>query len=299
MTGRARAPMAHRDDDPGRAANRTASVPYRVRFDECGPDGLVRSSALLRYAQDVAWIHSERLGFDRDWYATRGLTWLVRAARVVVLRPVPLGTTLDVSTTVVGFRRVWARRRTDGHLPDGTPAYWAFTDWVIVDPRGLPTRVPAEFPARYGSLPGPFEPGRVTLAPTPSGASVWDGVVRPQDLDPLGHVNNAAYLDYLEEALLSAGSAAAAAVASLPRSIRIEYLVQAAPGAMVHGATWAEPSAGQDNDPDGGWAWRLTDDGGSDLARGRLGAVDDGSEDRDPHDAGRAGDGQRADGSNR
>ena len=31
------------------------SVPYRARFDECGANGLVRSSALLRYAQDLAW----------------------------------------------------------------------------------------------------------------------------------------------------------------------------------------------------------------------------------------------------
>lgn len=254
------------------AANRTATVPYRVRFDECGPDGLVRTSALLRYAQDVAWIHSERLGFDRDWYASRGLTWLVRAARVVVLADVPLGSTLDVSTTVTGFRKVWARRRTDGRLPDGTLAYWAHTDWVIVDGRGLPTRVPAEFPSVYGSLPGPFEPGRVTLPPTPRRASTHLGVVRPQDLDPLGHVNNAAYLDYLEEALLAAGADRAAAVVARPRTIRIEYLVQAAPRSVVRGRTWPEPAAG---DPSGAgsaeaWAWRLTDEAGTDLARGML-----------------------------
>ena len=249
------------------ASNRTATVAYRVRFDECAADGLARTSALLRYAQDVAWIHSERLGFDRDWYAARSLTWLVRAARVVVLRAIPLGTTLEVSTTVDGFRKVWARRRTDGRLADGTLAFWAHTDWVIVDARGLPTRVPAEFPAVYGELPGPFEPGRVALAPTPAGAAVHLGRVRPQDLDPLGHVNNAAYLDYLEEAMLAAGPGPAAAVAALPRTVRIEYLVQAAPGAVVTGSTW--PGEGG---PDVGtaWAWRLTDDAGADLARGTL-----------------------------
>ncbi len=41
---------------------RGVTIPYRVRFDECGPDGLARSSALLRYAQDVAWVHSEQHG---------------------------------------------------------------------------------------------------------------------------------------------------------------------------------------------------------------------------------------------
>ena len=54
------------------------SAPYRVRFDEAGPDGLLRTSVLLRYAQDVAWHHSTSRGFDRAWYAERGLAWLVR-----------------------------------------------------------------------------------------------------------------------------------------------------------------------------------------------------------------------------
>ncbi len=266
--------------DPARdpAANRTATVAYRVRFDECAADGLVRTSALLRYAQDVAWIHSERLGFDRAWYAARRLTWLVRAARLVVLRAVPLGTTLDVSTTVDGFRKVWARRRTDGRLADGTLAFWAHTDWVIVDARGRPTRVPAEFPAVYGTMPGPFEPGRVALPPTPPDAAVHRGRVRPQDLDPLGHVNNAAYLDYLEEALLDAGSSSAAAVAVVPRTVRVEYLVQAAPGAIVTGSTWpAEPAAGGKMT----WAWRLADDAGADLARGMLDGTGGSGDQRD------------------
>lgn len=36
----------------------TCSAPYRVRFDEAGPDGLLRTSVLLRLAQDLAWHHS-------------------------------------------------------------------------------------------------------------------------------------------------------------------------------------------------------------------------------------------------
>ena len=55
-------------------------APFRVRFDEAAPDGLVRTSALLRYAQDLAWQHSDAKGFDRVWYAGRDVTWLVRTA---------------------------------------------------------------------------------------------------------------------------------------------------------------------------------------------------------------------------
>ena len=48
----------------------------------------VRTSTLLRYAQDLASFHSAELGFDRAWYAERGLAWLARAAAVAVLAPI-------------------------------------------------------------------------------------------------------------------------------------------------------------------------------------------------------------------
>ena len=89
---------------------------YRVRFDEAGPDGRLRTSVLLRYAQDLAWFHSAARGFDRAWYAERGLAWLVRAAEVEVLAGRSRWATSSSGTTqVVGWRRVWARRRTDVH----------------------------------------------------------------------------------------------------------------------------------------------------------------------------------------
>src|SRR4029078_6036089 len=61
----------------------TASTPlvhearYRVRFDEAGPDGRLRTSGLMRYAQDLAWLHSTALGFGREWDAEGGPTSLV------------------------------------------------------------------------------------------------------------------------------------------------------------------------------------------------------------------------------
>lgn len=245
---------------------RGVAVDYRVRFDECGPDGIVRSSALLRYAQDVAWVHSERMGFDRAWYAERDLAWVVRAAELAILEPVSLGQTVTLSTAVIGFRKVWARRRTEGRLPDGRLVLWGHTDWVMTDVvRGLPGRVPPEFPGVFDVPPGPFEPGRVPLAPTPDEAVRHRSRVRPQDLDPMGHVNNAAYLDYLEEALHVVGDAARLAITGTPRRIRLEYLAPAAPSVALLGEAWPEPHDGAD-----GWAWRLTDDEGRELARARV-----------------------------
>jgi acyl-CoA thioesterase FadM len=250
------------EDDPGPVAGIT--VPYRVRFDECGPDGWVRSSALLRYAQDLAWIHSERLGFGREWYADRGLAWVVRAVELAILEPAGLGDTIELSTAVTGLRRVWARRRTDGRLADGRLALWCHTDWVMTDTvRGLPGRIPEEFPAAFAVPPAGFEPGRVPLPPTPPEPVRHRDRVRPHELDPMGHVNNAAYVDYLEETLAVAGDAAVPSIAGTPRRIRMEYLAPASPGVELLGEAWPDALLG-------GWAWRLSEAGGHELARARV-----------------------------
>src|SRR5215212_11566847 len=83
----------------------TWQTSYRVRFDEAGPDGHLRTSGFMRYAQDLACQHSADLGFGREWYAERGLTWLVRAAELRIAVAPEMGTTLTARTSIVGMRR--------------------------------------------------------------------------------------------------------------------------------------------------------------------------------------------------
>ncbi|HEY0442981.1 MAG TPA: acyl-ACP thioesterase domain-containing protein, partial [Candidatus Limnocylindrales bacterium] len=234
---------------------------YRVRFDESTPTGTVRTSALLRYAQDVAWIHSDALGFDRDWYAERSLTWLVRAAEVEVLRPIPMGSTLTATTEVVGHRKVWARRRGEFRLADGVLAATVITDWVMVDARGRPARVPGVIEARFPAPPMNEGLMRVELVETPPSAARRAFAVRPQELDPVGHANNGVYLDWLEESVLAADPSAAAALVALPRRYRLDYAGSAGAGAQLESVTW------QMGD---GWSYRLRTADGAELLRGRL-----------------------------
>ncbi|MGH6720053.1 MAG: acyl-CoA thioesterase [Alphaproteobacteria bacterium] len=162
-----------------------SSAPYRVRFDEAGPDGRLRTSVLLRYAQDVAWHHSTVRGFDRAWYAERGLAWLVRSAEVAVLSAVAVGSELVGTTRVVGWRRVWARRRTEFRDTVGSLAAWVQIDWVLLDIRGAPTRIPAEFEPVFGAAAGGLGLARVALTEPPADALQRQFTVRPQELDPM------------------------------------------------------------------------------------------------------------------
>jgi acyl-ACP thioesterase len=214
------------------------SAPYRVRFDEAAADGLLRTSGLLRYAQDLAWMHSVARGFDRRWYRERGLNWVVRAVDLGVAGSIPLGVTLEATTEVVGQRRVWARRLGTFRL-DGACVARVQTDWLLLDTANRPTRLPLEFEGAFAPLSAREPLGRVDLpvAPPETPRSVIR--VRPQELDPMRHVNNAVYLDWFEECV-ARWEPEAKDIGSIPRRVRMEYLGSAEPGAELVATTWRD-----------------------------------------------------------
>jgi acyl-CoA thioesterase FadM len=208
-------------------------VPVRIRFDEAGADGRARASAYLRYLQDAAWQHSEAAGFDRAWYAERGLGWLVRALELRLTGAARYGERVSVETTVVGWRRVWARRHSTVTGPDGAPIGTADIDWVLLTAAGRPVRVPREVEAFGPELPG-FEPLRVVPRPSPALTRTTSLVVRRSDVDPMGHLNNAAYLDVVDEALDEDG------ILDPPVTVRLEYLRPALPRMRLAVTTWRD-----------------------------------------------------------
>jgi acyl-CoA thioesterase FadM len=206
---------------------------YRVRFDEAGADGFLRPSGYLRFAQDVAWQHSEAAGYDRAWYAARRSHWLVRSVALRLLRPVTYGTRLDVSTEVVGWRRVLARRSTRFVDEVGDLCAEADTDWALLGPTGRPMSVPKAIVDEFA--PGAsFAPLRVVLGEPPAEAATSVVQVRDTDIDPMGHLNNAVYLDLVDAAMTSA----TLVVRPLQRAFELEYLRPASAGAVLSIATW-------------------------------------------------------------
>lgn len=234
-------------------------LPYRVRFDECGADGALRSSSHLRYAQELAWVHSDMARFDRHWYAEHGLMWLIRCLELEVMAPIGHGEPMRVSTEVVGFRRVWARRRSEFRgVEDERLRAVALTDWVLIGPKG-PITVPPEIQGRFDAPVVTFFPARVEAASAPHDARETRLTVRRHELDPLGHVNNAAYLDYLEEAVAGAGGTHD--VVAYPRRYRLEYLVSAEAAASLRALAWRVEL---------GWRFELRGIDGPAVLRGVL-----------------------------
>jgi hypothetical protein len=87
-------------------------------------------------------------------------------------------------------------------------------------------------------------------------------VARTSEIDPMAHVNNAAYLDWLDEAIGTIDGAGVSAVAAVPRTYRLEYLLPVAHGVAHVAAAWPTGA--------GGWAYRLARGDGIDALRGTL-----------------------------
>lgn len=252
-----RAPREGQGQPPTEPLRRLVA-PYHIRFDETNHRNVLRTSVYLAYVQDCAWQHSASLGFDPAWYAAHGLFWLARAVDLRVVREAATYETLAVSTEVTAMRRVWARRQSEVRDEAGELLATAEIDWVMTNARGVPSRIPAELLEVF-AVPATFEPQRVVLGPEPEDAVRLAEPVRRQDLDPMAHLNNTHYLDYLEEAVEAAGDEAS--LARTPRRYRLEYLAPAAPRTRPMGTTW--PTAE-------GRAYRLSAEDGSQLLRALL-----------------------------
>ncbi len=223
----------------------------RVRHDDLDAFGRVFSSAWLRHLAQVAIDASTDAGFDAAWYRAAGARWLVRRTTFSTARVVRADAALRVRTWVEDFRRVRSRRRYE--VADaGRPVLDAVTDWVFVDiASGRPRRVPAEMERRFG-LPAdagaPRTPWRAPDPPPAPGRSTYR--VRWSELDALGHMNNAAYLDLLVQGTLDvldgrgwpierlAGAGAAPWVAAGD----IEYLEEVRYGDRLETSTWFVPA---------------------------------------------------------
>ena len=233
--------------------------PYRVRFEESTDTETMRTAIYLAWAADIAWQHSTLLGFGRDWYSERSLFWLVRAVRLDVLRPIATYSEVIVSTQVVGYRRIAARRHTEVLDPSGELIAGIEIDWVMTNERGIPTRVPEEMLTFIADEAATFEMLKVALPATPPDAVALRFQVRRRDLDPMAHVNNSVYLDFLEEALAAAGHGEL--LTALPRRYEIDFVTSAERNDPLVGCTWPL---------DGGWGYRLTRDDGTEVFRGRV-----------------------------
>lgn len=168
----------------------------RVRLGDASPAGRLRLDAVVRYAQDLARDDSREADLE---FAD---AWVVRRTAIEVAQFPVYDEALTLTTWCSGVGSRWADRRTS-IVGEGGGRVEVVSLWVAVDPvTGRPRALGPSFAPQYGvSALGRIVTARLHLAPPPADATgaVWP--LRFTDFDVLGHVNNAAYWEPVEEVL--------------------------------------------------------------------------------------------------
>lgn len=215
---------------PPTGRGRSFRTVRRVRLGDASPQGRLRFDALARYLHDVANDDSRDASWsDPHW-------WVVRRT-VVDVRDFPVYLQeIELTTWCGGTGSHWAERRTRISALDGTVLADAASLWVHVDSETLqPSRVPADVQAVLSeSSAGRRVNARLLLgrdASPAGGTGTFEWPLRFSDFDVVGHLNNAAYWEPLEEVLAGVRSLRA------PMRAVMEHVAQVEPGARLT-CTW-------------------------------------------------------------
>lgn len=223
---------------------------FRVRHCECDAYGHLNNANYARYMEEAAFEASAAVGYDQRRYEAIGALWLARETRIEYLLPLRYRDMVTVKTWVDDFRRVRSRRRYEFYRDDELAAR-ASTDWVYLDRQTLrPASVPPEMvrafaPEGMDDNPTPRAPFPAQ-PPPPPGVFTMRRRVEWRDIDTAQHVNNAAYLNYIEDAGIQVAAAFGwpmariqqAGFAIIARQHHIEYRVPAVLDDELELATW-------------------------------------------------------------
>jgi len=123
---------------------------WRVRSYELDSNGHVNNAVYLAYAEEVAVLHAEALGFGRPWTLAQGGAWVVHKHEILYHRPARFGDELELTTTVLSMRGARGVRQTRIALVGDTLVAEITTEWVWVRASdGRPQRVPDELRAAF------------------------------------------------------------------------------------------------------------------------------------------------------
>src|SRR5687768_1754193 len=189
----------------------THTSTFRVRYYECDGYGHVTNSNYLRYMQEAAFDASAAVGYGMQKYAEMGRVWLVRETDIDYLQPITYGDIIEVKTWVADFRKVRSRRAYEmRNVATDQMVAKAMTDWAFMDvSTSRPAAITDEIIDAYwpDARPDTIPPRQKHPAPPPPPINVFTmkQVVKWRDIDPMNHVNNAAYISYMDNAAFEVG----------------------------------------------------------------------------------------------
>ncbi|MBN2472196.1 MAG: thioesterase family protein, partial [Anaerolineae bacterium] len=186
---------------------------------------------------------SAGVGFTYDWYFNNRHSWVVRKMQIRYLRPLSHGDEVTLRTWVSDVRRIYSHREYDlRRTEDDSPVLRARAKWVYVNLDTLrPARIPDAAEVAFqptGELPDLQIHLRHSHLPAANTLFASDRRVQHYEIDPTGHVNNAVYVNWCEQALFDAYAATGFSVQDAgsvlcPVAREIEYFQSALDGMLL------------------------------------------------------------------
>ena len=212
---------------------------YRVRTGDVDQEMRVRLDAVARYLQDIANDNIEATDFG----ATDPF-WIVRRPIIAVIRPFtwPAGITAQrwcgaLSTRWTNMRvRLTADHETNRFNPEPREGGLIETEafWINVNEQGMPSRLTDEAFEMLSSMTDEhrlrWKSMNPATAPSVDEVTLPDRehVLRITDFDPFKHLNNAAYLEAIEDELVDHPD-----LVDVPHRAVVEYLRPITPGTPI------------------------------------------------------------------
>ena len=226
---------------------------FRVRHYECDANGHLNNASYLRYMQETAFDASAAAGYDFAAYERLNSIWLIRESEIDYLLPLAYGDDVMINTWVVDFRQVSSRRAYEFINPHAQNTIArAYTDWAYIDSGSRrPVKIPPEMAGAFfpEGLPDRFPPRVPFPEPPPPPDEVFKMIIKVRwpDIDVLEHVNNANYIDYMNECTMQMLSSfgytwsqmSREGIGMYARRLRIKYHQPAFMDDELEFSTWA------------------------------------------------------------
>jgi len=182
------------------AEGRIYRTARRVHLGDVGAQGELRLEALSRFIQDVATDDA----LDADLRGHLGGTWVLRRLVVEILDAPHFNDDVSFATFCSGTGHAWAERRTDLTSPTGSLIARTVAIWVFIDEAGgRPLALGDHFHELFGaSAMGRKVSARLGHRRPSDTAPSREWALRESDFDFLDHVNNARYLEAVEDELV-------------------------------------------------------------------------------------------------
>ena len=200
-----------------------------VSYGDVDRDGVLLLPGVFKFLQEAAIKHADQFAAGTRAMVNRGESWVLNRMAAAIHRypryeePVRVVTWSSGIRTFKGYRdfRVFC----GDELVVAASSLWLYVNLQTKALIRVPEEIAARFPSGRGAVLSPDLDKLKLAPPRPGSVQPCPVSVRYSDVDGNGHVNNTAYLDFLQTALVKRG------LPARPQKVAIQFLKEIPPGA--------------------------------------------------------------------